>query len=104
MMAVALSPTTPMAWQGVSVFHAAVLALILAPTERIAPWFAGGSLVICLLVGFGAPQFRCGGRSDIRHTLTRIHPMLIDFGIQQRCAWPVAPDGGRPIEDTLIGR
>jgi hypothetical protein len=30
--------------------------------------------------------------------------MLIDFGIQQRCAWPIAPDGGRPIEDTLIGR
>jgi hypothetical protein len=104
LLMLAIAPTTPMAWQGLIIFHAAVLPLVLFPFGKLAPAFAAGSLVIAILIGFGAPQYRCGGREGLRFPIQNDHPMLHDLRIQQRCPWPVDPVIGWPISHAFMER
>jgi len=103
-----LSPTTVMMWQGLILFHAAILPVIfwlgaLARSRR-ASWvskgiwiYAAAEIVLLVAIAFGNPQYRCGGRThrtDFSFNLRYDHPMLHELKIQQTCPWPVNVPGG----------
>jgi len=101
----ALSPTTIMYWQGVTVFHAAVLPLALwagalwrsrragLVGKGVLAW-AAVSLLITLAMALGSPQFRCRGRHAMTFPLAHHSPMFEDLGIQKTCPWPLDRPGG----------
>jgi hypothetical protein len=102
----ALAPTTVMWWQAVPLLHAAALTLALAAgawsRRRVrlvrigaAAWVAT-SFALALLLAFGGPRHRCGGRSNIVIPLRHDHPMLYDLGIHASCRVPIQPDGWWP--------
>ena len=101
----ALSPTTIMYWQGVTVFHAAVLPLVAVGRRALAdpPGGPGGkgvlawaavSLLVALAMALGSPQFRCRGRHAMTFPLAHHSPMFEDLGIQRTCPWPLDRPGG----------
>lgn len=107
----ALSPTTPMMWQGIIVLHAAVLPVIFwagaLGRTRLAlhvvkgTWiFAAVEIALLLAIAFGNPQYRCGGRTvrrDLGFPLRHDHPMFRELNIQQTCPWPLdQPEGWWP--------
>ena len=102
----ALAPTTVMWWQAVPLLHAAALTLALAAGAlarrrarlvRIgATAWAVTSVALALLLAFGGPRHRCGGRSNIVIPLRHDHPMLYDLGIHASCRVPIQPDGWWP--------
>ena len=102
----ALAPTTVMWWQAVPLLHAAVLTLALAAGAlarrrprlvRIgATAWTVTSVALALLLAFGGPRHRCGGRSNIVIPLRHDHPMLYDLGIHASCRVPIQPDGWWP--------
>jgi hypothetical protein len=94
-----LSPTTIMYWQGLILFHVAVLPVVLwlgAVLEGPhAAWARGGvglygALALFVLFGmlFGSPYYRCGGKEPLRLPLRYDHPMLHDLGILAACPMP----------------
>lgn len=96
----ALAPTTVMSWQVLLLFHASVLPVAFwcaeklggMPSERerkIVWGYASVSILVSLVLAFGSPQFRCGGRDDVRFPLREDYEMLRDLQIQQECPWPV---------------
>jgi hypothetical protein len=101
----ALSPTTIMYWQGVTVFHAAVLPLVLwagalwrtrradLVSKSVPAWIAV-SLLLTVAMALGSPQFRCRGRHAMTFPLAHHSPMFDDLGIQQTCPWPLDRPGG----------
>jgi hypothetical protein len=103
----ALSPTTPMMWQGLILLHAAVLPVILWAgalcRSRFATWvakgtwiYAAGEIALLLAIAFGNPQYRCGGRMerrDFSFPLRSEHPMFYQLKIQQTCPWPMNRPG-----------
>jgi hypothetical protein len=101
----ALAPTTVMYWQVVLLFHTAVLPLVLwagalwrsrrgpLVTQLAAAW-AAASILIALAVALGSPQYRCGGRYDMRFPLVSDSPMFDDLGIRRDCPWPMNRPGG----------
>jgi hypothetical protein len=102
----ALAPTTVMWWQPVPLLHAAALTLTLAvgALARVRPrpvaagmraW-AALAVVFVVLLAFGGPRHRCGGRSNIVIPLRHDHPMLHDLGIHASCRVPIQPDGWWP--------
>jgi hypothetical protein len=107
-VAFALSPTTPMMWQGLILLHAAVLPVILwagaLSRTRFATWVARGTwayaaveITLLLAIAFGNPQYRCGGRTDRRDfgfPLRSDHPMFHQLKIQRTCPWPMNRPGG----------
>lgn len=113
-----LAPTTPMYWQGVVLFHAAVLPLVLwggvlwrsrrrvVVGRGVAVWAALG-ILLAAAVAWGAPQYRCGGRHELRFPLDSHSPMFDDLNITPTCPWPldrpdtwwpdVLPRADRPV-------
>jgi hypothetical protein len=99
-----LSPTTIMFWQAVTVFHAAVLALVLwagalwrtrrAPLvgRSVAGWTAA-SVLLAVAMALGSPQFRCRGRDELIFPLGYHSPMFDDLGLQKACPWPLGQPG-----------
>jgi hypothetical protein len=103
-----LSPTTFMYWQGLCVFHAAVLPLTLYGGALLRTRFAGRVLALAALfvalelaatlgIAFASPDFRCAGRNTLVFPLVDDSPMLRDLHIQDTCPWPVdIPHGWWP--------
>jgi hypothetical protein len=58
--------------------------------------WAAISVAIALLLAFGGPRHRCGGRSNIVIPLRLDHPMLYDLGIHASCRVPIQADGWWP--------
>lgn len=104
----ALSPTTMMYWQGLCLFHAAVLPLTLyggalLRTRRARMVVAGAAvyaaleLLLTLGIAFGTPDFRCRGLETVVFPLRADSPMLHDLHIQDTCPWPTGdPQGWWP--------
>lgn len=101
----ALAPTTVMYWQVVLLFHATVLPLVLwagalwrsrrGPlVKRLTTAYAAASVLVALAVALGSPQYRCGGRYDMRFLLVSDSPMFDDLGIRRDCPWPMSRPGG----------
>lgn len=104
-----LSPTTIMSWQGLILFHVAVLPPVLAlgALARLPRWsprvwrgawtYAGVAIALGLVMAFASPHYRCGGRSEMRLALAYDSPMLHELGIQDACPMPLdQPDGWWP--------
>jgi len=100
-----LSPTTIMYWQGVTVFHAAVLPVVLwagalwrsrraaLVGKSVLAW-AAVSVLLAVSMALGSPQFRCHGRNAMTFPLAHHSPMFEELGIQQTCPWPLDRPGG----------
>lgn len=103
-----LSPTTVMMWQGLILFHAAVLPLVLwagplARTRyaaRAISWtrvYGIAEAVFLLAIAFGTPFYRCAGHKpedSFNFNLKYDSPMLRELNIQQTCPWPMNVPGG----------
>jgi hypothetical protein len=100
-----VSPTTLMYWQGLCLFHAAVLPLtlyggLLLRTRRAARVLAGAAawvaveLLLTLGIAFGTPDFRCRGRETVVFPLVGDSPMFHDLHIQDTCPWPLGDPHG----------
>jgi len=101
----ALSPTTMMYWQGLGLFHAAVLPLTLYAgallrTRRAARVLAGVAawvaleLLLVFGIAFGTPDFRCRGLETVVFPLVGDSPMFHDLHIQDTCPWPLGDPHG----------
>jgi hypothetical protein len=104
----ALAPTTIMAWQGLILFHAAILPVIFwggaLGRSRLAARVMVGTRVyavveIAFLIALtlGGVQYRCGGHTGsdgFGFSLAYDSPMLRELHIQQTCPWPVNIRGG----------
>jgi hypothetical protein len=89
----------------VTVFHAAVLPLVLwagalwrtrradLVSKSVPAWIAV-SLLLTVAMALGSPQFRCRGRHAMTFPLAHHSPMFDDLGIQQTCPWPLDRPGG----------
>jgi hypothetical protein len=108
----ALAPTTPMPWQGVLLFHAAVLPVVFwcgsnigrfpRPVMGGAILFAVLSLVMMAAVAAGGPRFRCAPEPDGSvYPLIRDHAMFHDLGVHATCRWPIDPLNGSPIPSVV---
>jgi hypothetical protein len=103
--AFAIAPTTVMSWQGLVLFHAAVLPLVmwagaLARTRRrravagaTAGW-AAASVLLASAMAFGSPRYHCVSRSSDVPPVRRDHPMFHELGIQERCPLITGDPGG----------
>lgn len=103
-----LSPTTIMMWQGLILFHAAVLPVIfwagalartrLAPRVRTATWsYAAAEVAFLIAMALGSSQYRCTshtGKDAFGFNLGYDSPMLTELHVQQTCPWPVNVPGG----------
>ncbi len=96
----AVSPTTLMYWQGLCLFHAAVLPLTLCAGRLLhtrhaprvlagAAAYAGLAVLLTLGIALGTPDFRCQGRGTVVFPLRSHSPMFQDLHIQQTCPWPL---------------
>jgi hypothetical protein len=101
----ALSPTTMMYWQGLCVFHAAVLPLtlyagLLLRTRFAARALAGAAAYVCLElllvfgIAFGTPDYRCRGLETVVFPLLGDSPMFHELHIQDTCPWPLGDPHG----------
>lgn len=99
----ALAPTTVMMWQGLPLFHAALLPVLFSldaaldgPRQALARRGLAAAAIAAVALGvaiaFAAPQYRCGGREDIRFPLAHHSPMFADLGLD-RCPWPLGQPG-----------
>jgi hypothetical protein len=104
-MIFALAPTTPMQWQGLLLFHVAVLVPVLwvgalSRSRWARPVFTAIvvlvvlDLVTTLGMTFGVPHYRCGGRLGLNLALRGDHPMLHELHVVDRCPYPFDPAGG----------
>jgi hypothetical protein len=107
-MVFSLSPTTIMAWQGLILFHAAVLPVIFWAgalgrtrlTSRVVAgtWaYIGVEVAFLIALAFGGTQYRCLGHTGadgFGFGLAYDSPMFRDLHIQQTCPWPVNVPGG----------
>lgn len=100
-----LAPTTVMYWQVVILFHVAVLPPVLwggalwrsrrrPLVTRVVATYAVAEILVALAVAFGSPQYRCGGRAEMRFPLVADSPMFDDLGIRRDCPWPMDRPGG----------
>ena len=101
----AVSPTTMMYWQGLSLFHAAVLPLtlyagLLLRTRHAARVLAGAAayavleIVLAVGIAFGTPDYRCRGLETVVFPLIGDSPMLHELHIQDTCPWPLGDPHG----------
>ncbi|HVR09408.1 MAG TPA: hypothetical protein VMW75_15270 [Thermoanaerobaculia bacterium] len=101
----ALSPTTMMYWQGLCLFHAAVLPLtlyagLLLRTRFAARVLAGAAayvvleLLLALGIAFGTPDYRCRGLETVVFPLLGDSPMFHELHIQDTCPWPLGDPHG----------
>jgi hypothetical protein len=103
-----LSPTTVMMWQGVILFHAAILSVVLwagplartrfaARTIRWSRLYAIAEAVFLVAIAFGTPYYRCAGHKpedSFNFNLRYDSPMFRELNIQQTCPWPMNVPGG----------
>lgn len=101
----AAAPTTVMWWQGVTLFHAMLLAptlwtaALLHSRRRqlarlgVTAWAVTAAL-LTLAMAFGSPQYRCGGREAVQLALAGDPPLLADLGLAARCTYPTNVPGG----------
>jgi hypothetical protein len=103
-----LSPTTVMMWQGLILFHAAVLPVVfwagalartrLAPRVMTVTWgYAAAEVAFLVAMALGSSQYRCTshtGKDAFGFSLGHDSPMLTELHIQQTCPWPVNVPGG----------
>jgi hypothetical protein len=100
-----LSPTTMMYWQGLCLFHAAVLPLalyagLLLRTRHARRVLAGAAVYVALEllltfgIAFGTPDFRCRGLETVVFPLLGDSPMLHELHIQDTCPWPLGDPHG----------
>jgi hypothetical protein len=103
-----LSPTTVMMWQGLILFHAAVLPMVLwagplARTRhavRAITWtrvYGIAEVAFLLAIAFGSPFYRCAGHKpedSFNFNLKYDSPMFRELNIQQTCPWPLNVPGG----------
>ncbi|HEY0512804.1 MAG TPA: hypothetical protein VGH73_12920, partial [Thermoanaerobaculia bacterium] len=103
-----LSPTTIMLWQGLILFHAAILPMVLwggaLGRSRLAPWvmkatwgYAVLEIAFLVAMALGSSQYRCAGHTGddgFGFNLRYDSPMLRELHIQQTCPWPVGVPGG----------
>jgi hypothetical protein len=98
-------PTTPQAWQALSLFHAAVLPVVFAAgalaaggrevlVRRAVAGFAALALALDLALALGGQNFRCGGRHPLTFPLRSHSPMFDELGLQSSCPWPLDQPGG----------
>jgi len=101
----AVSPTTMMYWQGLCLFHAAVLPLtlyagLLLRTRHAARVLAGAAayavleIVLTLGIAFGTPDYRCHGLETVVFPLIGDSPMFHELHIQDTCPWPLGDPHG----------
>jgi hypothetical protein len=104
----ALSPTTVMMWQGVILFHAAILPVVLwagplartrlaAGTTRWTRAYGVAEVVFLIAIAFGTPYYRCAGHKpedSFNFNLKYDSPMFRELNIQQTCPWPMNVPGG----------
>ncbi|HEY6324397.1 MAG TPA: hypothetical protein VJA16_22870, partial [Thermoanaerobaculia bacterium] len=101
----AVSPTTMMYWQGLCLFHAAVLPLtlyagLLLRTRQAARVLAGAAayavleIVLALGIAFGTPDYRCRGLETVVFPLVGDSPMFHELHIQDTCPWPLGDPHG----------
>ncbi|MBV8201478.1 MAG: hypothetical protein JOZ15_12720 [Acidobacteria bacterium] len=101
----ALSPTTMMYWQGLCLFHAAVLPLTLYAglllRSRLAARVLAGAAAYAVLelslvlgIAFGTPDFRCRGLETVVFPLLGDSPMFHDLHVQDTCPWPLGDPHG----------
>ncbi|HYL06562.1 MAG TPA: hypothetical protein VE075_11005 [Thermoanaerobaculia bacterium] len=101
----ALSPTTMMYWQGLCLFHAAVLPLtlyagLLLRTRYAARVLAGAAayvileLLLAFGIAFGTPDYRCRGLETVVFPLLGDSPMFHELHIQETCPWPLGDPHG----------
>jgi len=101
----AVSPTTMMYWQGLCLFHAAVLPLtlyagLLLRTRHAARVLAGAAayavleIVLALGIAFGTPDYRCRGLETVVFPLVGDSPMFHELHIQDTCPWPLGDPHG----------
>jgi hypothetical protein len=103
-----LSPTTVMMWQGLILFHAAILPVIfwagslartrLASRVRTATAvYAVAQIAFLVAMALGSSQYRCTshtGKDAFGFNLGYDSPMMTELNIQQTCPWPVNVPGG----------
>jgi hypothetical protein len=110
LVACMLTPTAVMSWQLLSVFHLAVMPLVLfglglidagrwPMARRGAGVYAAIALILIVAIGFGSPMYRCGGdtcgaMNATPPPLRSDHEMLAALGIQESCRYPVDVPGG----------
>jgi hypothetical protein len=108
----ALAPTSPMPWQGVLLFHAAVLPMVFWCGSYLTRFpgavrggtilFAVFSLMMMATVAAGGPRFRCAPEPDGSvYPLIRDHAMFHDLGVHATCRWPIDPIKGSPIPSVI---
>jgi hypothetical protein len=101
----AVSPTTMMYWQGLCLFHAAVLPLtlyagLLLRTRHAARVLAGAAayavleILLALGIAFGTPDYRCRGLETVVFPLVGDSPMFHELHIQDTCPWPLGDPHG----------
>jgi len=108
--ACAITPTAVMSWQLLTVFHLAVMPLVLLGLDLTTKgrwaavrWGAGVyaaiGIVLIIAIGWGSPMFRCGGDTcDAMNAtpppLRADHEMLDELGINDTCRYEVDVPGG----------
>ncbi len=103
-LAFAVSPTTPMVWQGFALLPAAALLVVFwgnvlaraypgALLPRVAAVWLAGALLVSWLAAAGAPMYRRGGRHPVTAVLAHDHPMLHDLNILATTSVRVGEDG-----------
>ena len=94
-------------WQGLILFHAAVLPVVLwlgaLGRSRLAPRMAGWTqgytaveIVFLIVMSLGASQYRCSGHNGadgFGFELGSDSPMFRELHIQQTCPWPMNVPG-----------
>jgi len=101
----AAAPTTPQAWQGLSLLHAACVPAALAAGALAGRFgerrvlsgvaaFAVAALLIDATMALGSPNYRCAGRDANPFPLRASSAMFESLGLQARCAWPLEQPGG----------
>jgi len=110
LLACAVTPTAVMSWQLLTVFHLAVLPLVLLGLNLVdrgrwtavrtsASVYAVISVVLIAAIGWGSPMYRCGGETcgSMNATpppLRADHEMLDELGIHNTCRYEVDVPGG----------
>ena len=110
LLVTAITPTAVMSWQLLTIFHLAVLPMVILGLSRAAldrpratrytaSVYASLCLALTLAIGWGSPMFRCGGETcgamNTSHPPLRSnHEMLDALGINATCQWEVDVPGG----------
>lgn len=100
----AAAPTTPQAWQGLSLLPAACLPVVFAASwlerrlgaRRALVALAAAALTALTIDGsmaLGGPNYRCTGAHANTFPLRAWSPMFDDLGIHRRCPWPMGVEG-----------